>query len=324
MIKRRSALMASALAMLAGTSNTLAQQGYPDRPIKLVVPYPPGAGPDDLGRVLGEIIGTSLGKPVIIENRAGAGTNIAAEMVARAAPDGYTLMYADNGLLMFNEHLYRKLPFNPEKDFSYIGQISIFPLLLVANPKFSPSTTREFVSHIKSNPGKLIYASPGVGSPHHLSMELLKTKADLDIVHVPYRGAAPAMVDLLSGQIPFMFVSIGSVLPVIDKLKIIAIASDTRSSLLPQVPTLKEAGILGVEASPVQGLLGPAGMPDAIVKKLNQELNRALAAPAFVKRITETYGSQPTPTSPEAFRKSMRAEAERWKPIIHSMNIALD
>lgn len=324
-MKRRSFLATSmATAMGVGMSPLSAQTNYPDRPIKLVVPYPPGAGPDDLGRILAELMGASMGRTFIVENRSGAGTNIAADLVARSPADGYTLLYADNGLLMFNEHLYRKLSFNPAKDFTFIGQISIFPLVLAAHPKFAPNTTQEFIAYVKARPGQLSYGSPGIGSPHHLSMELLKARAGLDIVHVPYRGAAPAMVDMMSGQIPFMFVSLGSVLPVMDKVKVIAIASDTRSARLPNVPTLKEAGITGVEASPVQGLLGPAGMPPEIVKKLNAELNRALANPSFVKHLGNTYGSEPTPMTPEAFRLAMRAEAERWGPIIQSMNISLD
>ncbi|NLY64803.1 MAG: tripartite tricarboxylate transporter substrate binding protein, partial [Alcaligenaceae bacterium] len=234
----------------------------------------------------------SLNTPIIIENKSGAGTNIAADSVARAAPNGYTLMYADNGLLMFNEHLYKNMPVNPAKDLTYIGLISSFPLTIVANPKFAPNTPEEFITYIKNNPGKLNYGSPGVGSPHHLSMEILKQNQDLDIVHVPYRGSAPAMIDLISGEIPFMFVSIGSVLPVLDKLKVIAIAADERSPLLPNVPTLKEAGIVGVEASPVQGIVGPAGIPENITAKLNSALNEALASPKFVKRINEGYGSQ--------------------------------
>lgn len=322
-MKRRELIVASAI-FLGLASTSFAKNEYPIKPIKIIVPYPPGAGPDDLARLISDDLSKSLGVSIFIENRSGAGTNIAAELVSRANPDGYTLMYADNSLLMFNEHLYKNISYSPKDDFEHVASISVFPLTLVLNKNFPANNFQEFIEVIKNNPGKYNYASPGIGTPHHLTMELLKAKKELDILHVPYRGTAPALIDLLTGEVSFMFASTGTVLPVKDKIKVIAIAADERSKLIPEVPTLKENLIDGVEASPVQGIVAPKGTPNFIVEKLNNEINKTITSKKFIKRLEESYGAAPSPQSPLEFKTSMRSESERWGPIIKSLNINLD
>lgn len=316
-------MLASAL-FLGLASTSFSQDNYPNKPIKIIVPYPPGAGPDDLARTISHDLSQSLGVPVVIENRSGAGTNIAAELVSRSNPDGYTLMYADNSLLMFNEHLYKNIAFSPKDDFEHVASISEFPLTLILNEKFPANNLQEFIDVILKNPGKYNYGSPGVGTPHHLTMELLKTKKNLDVLHVPYRGTAPALIDLLSGEISFMFASIGTVLPVQEKIKVITIASDTRSPLIPNVPTLKESLIEGVEASPVQGIVAPKGTPSHIIETLNKQINKTITSKQFINKLEQSYGSTPLPQSPLEFKTSMRNEATRWGPIIQDLNISLD
>ncbi|MGZ5271752.1 MAG: Bug family tripartite tricarboxylate transporter substrate binding protein, partial [Ramlibacter sp.] len=198
---QRRQFIASAAA-LAAASQARAQAAYPTQPIRWVVPYPAGGGTDALARTLAETMRANLGQQIVVDNRPGASTNIGGELVAHAKPDGYTVMSADNAILAFNEYLFTKLPFNPERDFSYIGAIARFPLALVVHPDFQARTLADFIAYAKANPGKLNYASPGNGSPHHLAMELFKNRTGTFITHIPYRGAAPAMQDVMGGQVP--------------------------------------------------------------------------------------------------------------------------
>jgi tripartite-type tricarboxylate transporter receptor subunit TctC len=245
--------------------------------------------------------------------------------VARAAPDGRTVLQADNALMAFNEHLFKKLPVDPDKDFSYIGGIGKFPLALVLHPDFPAKNFKEFLAYVRANPGKVNYASPGNGSPHHLAMEMFKHRTQTFLVHIPYRGAAPAMQDVMAGQVPVMFLDLASGLTNIQagKLRAIAYGGKERSALLPGVPTLVEEGVREVEVFAFQGLLGPAGMAPAAVQRLNTELNKALADTAVLKRFLD-FGMQPMPGTPEQFRAFARNEARRWGPIIRDNGIALD
>ena len=206
-------------------------QGWPEQPIKWVVPYPAGGGTDVIARTLAEALRAALGQPFVIDNRPGASTNIGADLVAKSKPDGYTVMSADNAVLAFNEYLFGKLPFSPEKDFSYIGAIGKFPLALVVNPDFPAKDFKEFLAYVKANPGKVNYASPGNGSPHHLAMEMFKNRTGTFITHIPYRGAAPAMADVMGGQVPCMFLDLASGLPIMqsNKVRVLAIGSGARS-----------------------------------------------------------------------------------------------
>jgi tripartite-type tricarboxylate transporter receptor subunit TctC len=293
--------------------------------LRWVVPYPPGGGTDVLARTLAEAMRGALGMGIVVDNKPGASTTIAAQDVARAAPDGRTVLQADNALMAFNEHLFKKLPVDPDKDFSYIGGIGKFPLALVVHPDFPARNFKEFLAYVRANPGKVNYASPGNGSPHHLAMEMFKHRTKTFLVHIPYRGAAPAMQDVMAGQVPAMFLDLASGLGTLQggKLRAIAYGGAARTPLLPGVPTLIEENVRDVEVFAFQGLLGPAGMAPATVQRLNAELNKALADTVVLKRFLD-FGMQPMPGTPEQFRTFARAEARRWGPIIRDNGIALD
>jgi tripartite-type tricarboxylate transporter receptor subunit TctC len=321
-MQRRHFLAASAATLAAPFAFA---QSWPDQPIRWIVPYPPGGGTDVIARSVAEAMRPALGQQLVIDNRPGAATNIGGELVARAKPDGYTVMSADNAILAFNEHLFGKLPFHPDKDFSYLGAIGRFPLALVVSPSFPAKTVQEFIAYCKANPGKVNYGSPGNGSPHHLAMELFKNRTGTFITHIPYRGMAPALQDVLGGQIPCMFLDLAGGLPVMQsgKVRVLAIGSARRAPSLPNVPTLAEAGVRDVEVFAFQGVLGPAGLPDAIVTRFNGELNKALASPDVRKRATD-FGMETLPGTPAQFKAMARAEAKRWGPIIQAAGVKLD
>ncbi|MES2250347.1 MAG: tripartite tricarboxylate transporter substrate binding protein [Pseudomonadota bacterium] len=300
-------------------------QDYPAQLIKWVVPYPAGGGTDVIARVLAEAMRQTLGQQIVVDNRPGASTNIGADLVAKSKPDGYTVLSADNAVLAFNEHLFTKLPFNPEKDFTYIGAIGKFPLALVVHPDFPAKTFKEFLAYVKANPGKVNYASPGNGSPHHLAMEMFKARTGTFITHIPYRGAAPAMADVMGGQVPCMFLDLASGLPIMqgNKVRVLAIGSGARSKRLPDVPTLAEVGVPNTEVFAFQGILGPAGLPAAVVNKLNSDLNKAFSTPAVQKRFDD-FGMEAMPGTPAQFAALSRAESKRWGPIIKQAGIKLD
>jgi len=315
------------LAALGGAARmpaAWAQSQYPDQLIRWVVPYPPGGGTDNLARTLAERMRVDLGQQIVVDNRPGAATNIGAEYVARAKADGYTIIQADNAVLAFNEHLFSKLPFDPQKDFTHIGAIGRFPLAVVVHPSFPAQNFPEFLATVRANPGKFSYASPGNGSPHHLAMELFMDRTGTEMTHIPYRGAAPAMQDLMGGQVPIMFLDLASGLPIITsgRVRPLAIGSQQRAPLLPDVPTLAEQGVVDAEVYAFQGLLGPAGMPQDAVARLNQELNRALTDPTVVKRFTD-FGLEILRTTPEEFQQMARAESARWATVIRGKNISL-
>ena len=320
-------LVFSLTATAAGLASPLAfsQGQYPEQLIKWVVPYPAGGGTDNIARALAESMRAGLGQQIVIDNRPGAATNIGAELVARGKPDGYTIMSADNALMAFNEHLFKKLPISPEKDFSYIGAIGKFPLALVVHPSFPAQNFKAFLAYVKANPGRVSYASVGNGSPHHLAMEMFKNRTGTFITHIPYRGAAPAMQDVMAGQVPVMFLDLASGLSIIKsgKVKALAIGSQARSPVLPDVPTLDELGVKNTEVFAFQGVLGPAGLPAPVVDRLNQELNKALADSTVVKRFSE-FGFEPVRGTPEEFKKLARSEAARWGQVIRASGVSLD
>jgi tripartite-type tricarboxylate transporter receptor subunit TctC len=323
---RRTLLAALASsAAVAAVPQVAAQANYPDQLVKWIVPYPAGGGTDVIARTLAEAMRVTLGQQIVIDNRPGAATNIGADLVAKSRPDGYTIMSADNALLAFNEHLFGRLPFNPQKDFTYIGAIGKFPLALVVHPDFPARDFKEFLAYVKANPGKVNYASPGNGSPHQLAMELFKSRTGTFITHIPYRGAAPAMADVMGGQVPCMFLDLASGLSIMqsNKVRVLAIGSGVRSALLPNVPTLAEVGVRESEVFAFQGLLGPAGLPPSVVAKLNGDLNRAFGTPAVQKRFAD-IGMEAMPGSPEQFFNLARAEARRWGPVIKATGVKLD
>ena len=325
-MQRRTLL--SALAAAGATTAApwaTAQSAWPDQPLRWVVPYPAGGGTDVLARTVAEAMRQTLGQQIVVDNRPGASTNIGGQMVATAKPDGNTFMSADNAILAYNEHLFTKLPFNPEKDFTYVGGISRFPLALVVHPAFEAKTVKEFLAYARANPGKLNYASPGNGSPHHLAMEMFKNRTKTFLTHIPYRGAAPALQDVMGGQVPCMFLDLAAGLPVITsgKVRALAIGSAKRVAALPDVPTLAEAGVPNTEVFAFQGILAPAGLPAAITARLNGDLNKALLNPAVVKRMND-FGMEALPGTPEQFRAMARAESKRWGEIIKAAGVKLD
>ena len=320
-MQRRRFLVAGALLASAGSR----AQSYSDQPVRWVVPYPAGGGTDVLARTVAEAMRPALGQQILVDNRPGASTNIGGELVARAKPDGYTVMSADNAILAYNEHLFTRLPFSPEKDFTYIGGMARFPLALVVHPDFPAKTVKEFIAYAKANPGKVNYASPGNGSPHHLAMELLKNRTGTFITHIPYRGMAPSLQDVMGGQVPCMFLDLAGGLSVMQsaKVRVLAIGSVARAPSLPNVPTLAEAGVPNVEVHAFQGLVGPAGMPDTVTARLNSELNKALVSAAVQKRAAD-FGMELLPGTPAQFKAMARAEAARWGPIIKTAGVKLD
>lgn len=324
---QRRHLLQNALALAGATAApwAAAQSDYPNQPIRWVVPYPAGGGTDVLARTVAEAMRGPLGQQIVVDNRPGASTNIGAQLVATAKPDGYTLMSADNALLAYNEHLFSKLPFNPDKDFTYVGGLSRFPLALVVHPAFEAKTLKDFIAYARANPGKLNYASPGNGSPHHLAMEMFKNRTQTFLTHIPYRGAAPALQDVMGGQVPCMFLDLAAGLPVIQagKVRALAIGSAKRVAALPDVPTLAEAGVPNTEVYAFQGVLAPAGLPSALTARLNAEINKALATPAVVKRMQD-FGMEALPGTPEQFHTLARSEAKRWGEIIKAAGVKLD
>jgi tripartite-type tricarboxylate transporter receptor subunit TctC len=299
-------------------------QAYPSKPVKIVVPFPPGGAVDTIARVVGQKLADELKQPVIVENRPGASANIGAELVAKSAPDGYTLLMASPGLAT-NNTLFPKLPFNGVRDFTAIARIGYAPLVIVVNPSFPAMSLGELIALAKADPGKLTYASAGNGSSGHLAGELFKISARIDALHVPYKGGAPAITDLLGGRISFMPINPLEVLSHIksQRLRVLAVASDKRVALLPDVPTVGEAGVPGFEASVWWGLVAPAKTPHEIIARLNAASLQALADPSVKGKLTE-LGVVITPGTPEQFGDFIRAEDARWAKVIKTSGITAD
>ena len=290
-------------------------------PLRLIVPFTPGTGIDLIARTVGPRLGERMGRAVLVENRAGASGNIGTEAVVRAAPNGSTLLVSVNTLVM-NRSLYPQLTFDPVKDLVPVSLTSWGQLLLVASPQSGFKTAADLVAAARRRPGAINYASPGLGTPHHLSMELFKSTAGVFLTHIPYRGTAQAVTDLLGGQIDVMFLPIHVALPQIKagKLVALAIGSDKRHPLLPQVPTLAEAKAGNVNVDMWYGIFAPPGTSPQLVAQLNRELREILASPE-VRTAFETQGMDPASSSPEEFRRLVEQDAERWSRLIKAQNI---
>jgi len=313
-----------ALGLAAGQP-ARAADAWPSQPVRWVVPYPAGGGTDVVARTLGQAITPALGQQVVIDNRPGAATIVGADAVAHARPDGYTLLTADTATLAANPALYRKLPYDAGKDFVHVGLVARFPLILVAAPNFPARTLKEAVEYAQQNPGKVNFASPGAGSPHHLAMELFMDQTRTKMTHVPYKGAAPAVQDLLAGQVDLMFLDLaaGQQNIIAGKVRALGAATPRRLAALPAVPTVAEAGVPGFEAYAWQGVVAPAGTPRPVVARLNAELARALKSPEVQKRF-EGIGVEPVSGTPEEFAQYARAESERWGKLIKAKGITVD
>lgn len=305
------ALSVVALA-LAGPAQA---QDYPNRPIKLIVPFPAGQASDSIARIVGEQLGKSLGQPVVVDNKPGAGGNIGSDAGAKAAPDGYTLTMA-TAALPISKNVYPKLPFDPEKDFAPVTLMTITPLVLVARQSLPVDSVAGLVEAARKAPGKLTFASSGIGTSHQLSGELLKALANVDLLHVPYKGSAPAHVDLMAGIVDVMFDNIVPVTPHIKsgKLKALAVTTKTRASTLPEVPTMAESGYPNFEAVAWFGLLAPAGTPAPIVERLNKEVNAIILSPEMRARLA-SMGAIVVGNTPEEFSRFIGAEVKKWAPV---------
>jgi tripartite-type tricarboxylate transporter receptor subunit TctC len=294
---------------------------WPTHPVRLVVAFPPGGAADLLARLIGQSLSETLGQPVVIENKGGSNGNIGGEAVARSAPDGYTLLMSSGSLVAINPHIYASMPFDPAKDIVPVASVARVPFYLVVRAENPAQDYKAFIADLKSNPGKRNFGSPGIGSSPHLAAELLKKMTGTDAVHVPYRGAAPALNDLLAGQLDFVFdpgIAIEHVKA--GKLRAIAIGSPQRAPQLPDVPTLEELGLAGFDADAIFGVYAPAATPRNIVTRLNTEVNRALATAAMKERIM-AIGNLPAPMSPEEFGQRAADDSRRFGAIIRERGI---
>lgn len=319
---RRAALIA--LAAFAAATNLSQAADFPSKPLRWIVAYAPGGGSDFLARTVAARLAAQLGQPIVIDNRPGAATIVGAQLAASAPGDGYTLFTADNGSLIFNPALYAKLPYKVA-DFSPVGLMARFPLLLVTTPSSGFATAQAVIDAAKADPTRLSFASPGAGGPHHLAMELLKARAGFEALHVAYKGAGPAVQDVLSGQVPVMILDTATALPHLGsgKLKALAVASVDRLPQLPDVPTFRELGYEGVEVYAWQGLVVAAATPGAIRDRLTRELQAALADSATRKSLTD-FGLEVTPTDGAQMAAFMEAETARWHALIRQRGLKLD
>jgi tripartite-type tricarboxylate transporter receptor subunit TctC len=322
---RRAVMTALAAAALGQSPAALAQASndYPERPIKILVPFPPGQASDIMARLFGDRIAQTLGQPVVVENRVGAGGNIGTEAGARAAGDGYTLTLA-TAALPISTHIY-KLNFDPATDFAPVAQFTVTPLVLVMNPKLAFKTVAELIAYAKQHPGKLTFASSGPGTSHHLAGEMFKVQAGIDVLHVPYRGSASAHTDLMGGIVDIMFDNIMAVGPHIKagKLQALAVTTKNRAPTLAQTPTMAQAGLPAFEAVAWFGLLAPKSTPTPIVAKLNGAVQSALAQPDIQKRLAD-MGAQGMPGTPAAFQSFFLADIKKWEPVVRQANVKLD
>jgi tripartite-type tricarboxylate transporter receptor subunit TctC len=316
MLKRMAAALAGLLALVAATT-VAGAANYPDRPVTVVVGFPPGGASDILARILTDKLSKLLGQAVIVDNRPGAGGNVAGELVAHAAPDGYTLLIGNNAILATNASLYSNIGFDAVKDFAPISLIGTQANVLVVNPNVPAHSLAELIALAKANPGKLNFASSGYGLAAHLAGELFKAQAHIDIVHVPYKGSAPALEDVIAGQDQMMFATTSGVMGFLKNGQVRALAVTTlkRTAILPDVPTMDEAGLPGFEATTWHGLVAPAGTPPAIIDTLHGALVAALADPD-VKTKLAALGVDIGPDSPAEFSAYVKAEIPKWAAII--------
>jgi tripartite-type tricarboxylate transporter receptor subunit TctC len=316
-------MLFAAAAALAVAPFAMAQTplGYPTRPVRLIVPVPPGGSTDALARIISVRLGESLGQQIVIDNRAGAGGNIAMGVAAKSTPDGHVLLIVSSNFVV-NPSLYAQVPYDPVKDFAPITYIASAPSLLVEHPSINAKTVKELVGLIKSSSGKFNYASPGAGSAQHLAGELFKLVAGVNVTHVPFSGAGPAVIAVLGGQVQLAFASLPAVLPHVTAgtLRALAITSNKRSPAAPDVPTFIEAGFPAVESDHLQGMLAPAGTPPAIVNRLNAEIVKIINAPDVRKRLID-LGFVPVGNTPQEFTEIIKFQVGKWSKIVKDAGI---
>ena len=314
------------LGLIVALSATCASaQAYPSKPIRLVVPYPPGGTTDILARDVGQRLTETLGQSVVIDNRPGAAGNIGTEMVAKAAPDGYTLLMGTVNTHAINAGLYAKLPYDHIKDFAPVILVARVSNVLEVNPSVPVYTVADLIKLAKEKPGQLNFASSGSGTSIHMSGELFKTMAGVDMVHVPYKGSAPAISDLAGGQVQLMFDNLPSSLAMIKagKLRAIAVTSAQRAPALPDIPTIAESGLPGFEATSWFGVVAPAGTPPAIISRLNSEIDKWLQSPEGKEKLL-TQGAVPAGGTPEQFAAHIRTETDKWAKVVKASGAKVD
>jgi len=320
----RAALFGIAAVLLAAPQARAID--YPTRPIRLVVPYAAGGPTDVLGRLVGDYLGRDLKQTVLVENKAGAQGVIGAEAVARSEPDGYTLFMTAASIFVLNPMLYKKLPYDPVKDLRILALITDLPVVMEVHPSVPAKTVAEFIAYAKQNPGKLNFGSAGTGGTTHLAGEMFRQMAGVDIVHVPYKGAGPALTDLLSGNIQLMFDSLGTALPPVKSgmLRALGVSSSQRVADLPDVPTIAESGYPDYAVSVWYGVAAPAKLPDEIVQKISASLNRALTDEVFRASLQKIGFPPLRPRSQADIDKFINDDRARWADVIKSLNISLD
>ena len=318
-------LAACVVALPPAQAAESAAPAYPDRPLRLVVPFPPGGGADSLARLMMPKVAQALGQGIVIENKAGAGGNIGAQAAARAAPDGYTLFYGTNGTHAINAQLYSQPGFDPVKDFTPVSRLTEIAATLIVNPQLPVSSTAELIAYARAHPNRLNFASAGNGTTSHLAGELFRTRAGIDIVHVPYRGGAPAMTDLVGGQVQMMIEVMPNAWPMVQagRVRGLAVSTQKRFPGAPEVPTIAESGLPGFEASAWDGIFVPAGTPQAIVERLNAAIHQALADPDLIAAL-RARGAVPVPGTPASFAQFITRSAETWGQAVRASGAKID
>jgi tripartite-type tricarboxylate transporter receptor subunit TctC len=314
-----------ALLVLSLAAFPVAAQAWPAKPIRYIVPFPPGGATDIIARAVAGEISKTLGQQVVIDNRGGAGGNIGTDIVAKAAPDGYTILMGTVGTHGINVSLYSKLPYDAVRDFAPVTLVATVPNVLVVHPSVPVKSVKELIAYAKANPGKLNFASSGNGTSIHLSGELFKTMTGVSMVHIPYKGSAPALADLLGGQADLMFDNLPPSLPHIKsgRLHALAVTTARRSAAMPDLPTMAEAGVPGYESGSWFGVLAPAGTPKDIVNRLNAEIVKALAVPEIRERL-QAQGAEPVGNTPEQFAAFIRSEITKWAKVVKDSGAKID
>jgi tripartite-type tricarboxylate transporter receptor subunit TctC len=311
-------LAATVLALAcAGAAHAADKPDYPNRPIRMMIPFPPGGGSDLVARMVAMNLSERLGRTVVADNRAGAGGVIATDTVAKAAPDGYTILWGTSGGMVINPLLDSTLPYHPMRDFAPVSMVAVNPFLLVVNNALPANSFKELVALAKAKPGQLNYSTPGAGTPAHLAMELLKVMTGTNIVHIPYKGAAAALTDIIAGNVQMKFNSMPAVVPLIKsgRIKALAISTPQRSKVMPEIPTIIESGVPGFEVVTWYGIFTPAKTPRNIVDKLNAHIVKTMASAEVGQRLIDD-GAEPRSSTPDGLVTYMREEAERWKKAI--------
>ncbi len=315
----------AAFCVVALGAAAASAQPYPAKPVRVIVPFEPGGATDILARLLSTELAASLGQPFVVENRSGGGGNIGSNLVAKGTPDGYLLLFGAAGNIAINPSLFKNMPFDPVTDLVPVGSMVSTMNVLVVNPNLPAKSVAELIALAKQQPGKLSFASSGNGSTIHLSGEMFKMMAGIDILHVPYRGSAPAMVDLLGGRTDMMIDNLPSALPRVQSgaLRALGVTARVRSKALPNTPTIAEAGLPGFEATSWFGVFAPAKTPPAVVERLNKAIGEALRKPAVLERI-QSLGAEPMFMSPDEFAVLIRDDIEKWRKVVRSAGVSLD